>query len=142
MKISRDGPRRHEEWPTDMKRVRDSAFRHSPLTFAERLTRRRRYWAESGRYPHLLTTYNCWTVRAEVDGVLVGYVWGYLVSEDDAWAYIDDVGVHAAQQGRGVGRALIDEIVVWLRESGVEEITGLPTDERMARIFRHHLPTM
>jgi GNAT superfamily N-acetyltransferase len=138
VEISQDGPRRHDEWASDMKRVRDSAFGHSPLTIAERLSRRRRYFAESGRYPQALTKHQCWTVRAELNGVLVGYAWAYLVSDDDAWAYIDDVGVHADQQGSGVGRALIDEIVVWLRRSGVEHVSGLATDERMARIFGHH----
>lgn len=138
VEINRDGPRRHDEWSTDMKRVRDSAFAHPPLTFMERLSRRRRYWAESGRYPHLLRTRECWTVRAEGHGVLVGYAWGYLVSDDYSWAYIDDVAVHVDQQARGVGRALIDEMVRWLGESGVEHVTGLATDQRMARIFSHH----
>jgi predicted N-acetyltransferase YhbS len=138
VEIIRDGPRRHEQWEADMKRVRDSAFGHSPLTIAQRLSRRDRYSAESGRYPHLLTTRECWSVRAECNGVLVGYAWGYLVSDDYEWACIDDVAVRVDQQGSGVGRALIDEMVAWLGESGVEHVTGLATDERMARIFRHH----
>jgi hypothetical protein len=61
VEISQDGPRRHDEWASDMKRVRDSAFGHSPLTIAERLSRRRRYFAESGRYPQALTKHQCWT---------------------------------------------------------------------------------
>lgn len=138
VEISRDGPRRYDEWPTDMKRVRDSAFGHSPLTIAERFSRRRRRLAEVGRYPHAFTAHRCWTVRAELNGVLVGYAWAYLVSDEDAWAYIDDVGVHANHQGDGVGRANIDEFVVWLCESGVEHVSGLAQDDRMARIFGHH----
>jgi GNAT superfamily N-acetyltransferase len=138
VEIIRDGPRRHEEWDADMKRVRDSAFGHSRLTIAERLSRRRRHWAESGRYPKALRTHECWCVRAECNGVLVGYAWGYPMSDDNTWAYIDDVGVHVERQGRGVGRAIIDEMVAWLGESGVEHVTGLAIDERMARIFRHH----
>ena len=63
---------------------------------------------------------------------------GYPMSDDNTWAYIDDVGVHVEQQSRGVGRAIIDEMVAWLGESGVEHVTGLAIDERMARIFRHH----
>lgn len=121
-----------------MKRVRDSAFGHSRLTITQRLSRRRRYFAESGRYPHLLTTLECWSVRAECEGVLVGYAWGYLVSEEDKWAYIDDVAVHEDHQGGGVGRKLIDEMVAWLGESGVEHVKGLATNDRMARIFGHH----
>jgi ribosomal protein S18 acetylase RimI-like enzyme len=138
VEIIRDGPRRHDEWEADMKRVRDSAFGYPRLTIAERLSRRRRHWAESGRYPRMFKTRECWCVRAERNGVLVGYAWGYLVSDDNTWAYIDDVGVHVDQQGCGVGRRIIDEMVAWLGESGVEHVTGLPTDERMARIFRHH----
>ena len=111
MEIVCDGPRCHEEWAADMKRVRDSAFDHPPLSILQRLTRRRRYRAEVGRYPHLLTRRECWTVRAEVDGELIGYAWGYVVSEDHRWAYIDDIAVHADWQGRGVGRALIDNMM-------------------------------
>jgi GNAT superfamily N-acetyltransferase len=118
--------------------MRDSAFDHPPLSILQRLTRRRRDRAEVGRYPHLLTRRECWTVRAEVDGELIGYAWGHVVSDDHRWAYIDDVAVHADRQGRGVGRALIDNMVGWFQESGIIEVTGLPIDGRMAQVFAHH----
>lgn len=138
MDIVRSGPRRSAEWPAEMKRVRDSAFGYPPLTAWERLSRRRRFVAESGRYPHMLTRRDCWIVRAENDDTLVGYAWAYLIAPPERMVYIDDVAVSIDWQGKGVGRALIDELVAWLAEDGVTEIKGLPTDPRMERIFRHH----
>lgn len=138
MQIIRDGPRRHDTWPDDMRRVRDSAFDLPPKRLGDRLTRRRRYHWEAGRYPHLLTRHECWTARAELDGRLVGYAWAYRIIDDLEWAYIDDVAVHASHQGHGIGGAVIDELVAWLHESGIEHITGLAIDGRMARIFRRH----
>jgi hypothetical protein len=38
----------------------------------------------------------------------------------------------------GVGGKLIDEMVIWLRECGISEVTGFATDGRMARIFARH----
>ena len=138
MKIIRDGPKRYSAWPGDMKHVRDSGFGHSPLPLRQRLSRRRRFDAESGRYPHMLTRRDCWVVRAEEDGNLVGYAWGYLVSPEDQVMYIDDVAVCVEWQEQGIGRALIDELVKWLAEFGVTNITGFPIDPRMERIFRQH----
>jgi ribosomal protein S18 acetylase RimI-like enzyme len=138
MDVIRDGPRRHEHWPQDLRRVRDSAFGLPRSSFVRRLTRARRYVDNSSRYPPRLCRLECWTTRVEDYEALVGYAWAYDVDGSGHLAYIDDVAVHADHQGRGVGTALIDEMVVWLRECGFRDITGLPTNETMARIFRRH----
>jgi GNAT superfamily N-acetyltransferase len=121
-----------------MRRVRDSAFEQKRLPWRDRLSRRRRYLAECGRYPYLLTRNDCWVVRAEAMDGLVGYAWAYTVTECPCWAYIDDVAVHVDHQGHGIGSGLIDELVAWLRDSDVRHITGLAIDGRMARIFHRH----
>lgn len=136
MNIVQDGPRRPAEWGEDMKRVRDSAFGLPKLSVFERLSARRRFRAESDRYPVALTRHECWIVRAEVDGSLVGYAWGYQMAEPDRSVSIDDVGVHADHQGQGVGAAMIDEMVTWLRTGSVDRITGFATNEFMHRIFQ------
>lgn len=127
MQTVRDGPRCFSTWPDDMRAVRDSAFGLPPLTWLDHISRRRRFRAES-RYPHLLTRHSCWVVRAERAGVLVGYAWAYSLSDCrcDYWINIDDVAVHAAHQGRGIGSALITELIAWLRESGAGHISGYP----------------
>jgi GNAT superfamily N-acetyltransferase len=123
-----------------MKRVRDSAFNHRALTVRGRLSRRRRHLGEPGRHPVALTRHRCWIVRAEVGDDLVGYAWGYLPSENDTWAYVDDVAVLVEHQGRGVGGLIIDEMVSWFGECGIVRVAGLATDPRMERIFlRHHI---
>jgi hypothetical protein len=42
---------------------------------------------------------------------------------------------------QGVGRAMIDEMVTWLRTDGVDHMTGFATNEFMDRIFQHHAIT-
>ena len=138
MEVFRDGPRRREQWPREMKQVRDSAFDQPPLSIVQRLTSRRRRHDDAGRYSPRLCRLDCWTVRAEVDGILVGYAWPYDVDGDGRLAYIDGVAVRAAHQDRRVGTALIDAMTSWLRECGFRDITGLPTGDRMSQIFWHH----
>jgi|SRR6056297_4009189 len=141
MDIVRDGPRRPAEWSEDMKRVRDSAFGVPKLSLFERLSASRRLRAESGRYPIALTRHKCWIVRAEVNGSLVGYAWGYQMAAHGRSVYIDDVGVHPDHQRQGVGAAMIEEMVTWLRTGGVDHVTGFATNEVMDRIFQHHAIT-
>lgn len=138
IEVIRDGPRRHDAWSADMRRVRDSAFPVDPLPWFERLWRRRRR-LHADRYPVALTRRPCWTVLGKVDGKVVGYAWAYLFDDDDPTrVYVDDVGVHARYQGQGVGTAMIADLVVWLHDAGVVVIRGCPTDGRMANIFAKH----
>lgn len=132
-----DGPRRHEIWPSDMRRVYDSAFRQPRIRFRNRLTRGRRYYAMT-RYPNALRRHKCWTVRAELDGQLIGYAWGYMPDEDTPEVYIDDVAVHESYQSCGVGSAVVEEFVAWLRSEGVHRFTCVPMNSRMARILTRH----
>jgi GNAT superfamily N-acetyltransferase len=121
-----------------MKKVRDSAFDQPQSPIFRRLTKGRRHHEDVGRYPPRLCRLECWTVRAEVNGVLVGYAWAYDLDGEGRDAYIDDVAVHAAHQNQRVGTALIGELTSWLRECGFRQITGKPIDDRMAQIFDHY----
>lgn len=63
---------------------------------------------------------------ANVSGIAVGYV--YVV--DDAadrsgWCLLDDVVVAPDMRNRGIGRALMAEMALWLSEDGYETIYGL-----------------
>jgi len=123
-----------------MRQVHDSAFNLPEIRLRDRLTRRTRHFAMS-RYPHMLTRVECWTVRAEIQGELVGYAWSYDIADEHRSAYIDDVAIFAHHQGRGIGTAIIKEMVAWLHETGIRDITGMPTNDCMARIFSRHAIT-
>lgn len=57
---------------------------------------------------------------AEVDAEVVGYATASVV---DAEAHLDQVSVTGAAAGRGVGRALIEQVLSWGRASGFPSVT-------------------
>lgn len=66
------------------------------------------------------------SLAAEVDGLLTGFVIGRVYYGEygraDAFATIDSIGVDPAFRGRGVGRALLEQLVRNLRGLRVERI--------------------
>ena len=90
------------------------------------------------RYPNALRRHKCWTVRAELDGQLIGHAWGYMPDDATPEVYIDDVAVHEAYQSKGVGTSVVAEFVSWLRGEGVDRLTCVPMDPRMAKILTRH----
>lgn len=110
-------------WPRDMRSVRRSAFGERSL-------------------PIMLCQVPCWIVRASAGRRLIGYAWAYEFSSDRLYALIDDVAVRKKHQSQGIGGAMIKDLISWLRAEGMINITGYPTDPRMARIFgRYGVPT-
>jgi len=59
-------------------------------------------------------------VAVDEDGEAVGYV---LVDEVDADAHVEQISVRPDQQGRGVGRALLDRVREWAVQHGRDGIT-------------------
>lgn len=59
-------------------------------------------------------------VAADGDGRIVGYV---LVDVVDDAAHVEQVSVRPDQQGRGVGRALLDRVAEWARDTGRTAMT-------------------
>jgi GNAT superfamily N-acetyltransferase len=108
---------RYRRWPRDMRRVRKSAF------------------GSFDNQPTCLRRVDCWIVRAERGGRLVAYALAYDIGGDRSMACLDEVAVLARYQGSGVGTAVTAAAVGWIRENGIEHISCLAIDHRMARIL-------
>ena len=108
---------RYERWPRDMRRVRKSAF------------------GSFDNPPTSLRRHECWLVRAELDGRLIAYALSYDMGGNASMACLDEVAVHAKHQGNGVGTAVTVEAVRWIREYGIEDISCMAIDDRMAQIL-------
>jgi GNAT superfamily N-acetyltransferase len=52
---------------------------------------------------------------AELDGSVVGYV---LAVDLDGWPHLEQVSVHPDAAGRGVGRALVEQVATWAQGRG------------------------
>jgi GNAT superfamily N-acetyltransferase len=61
----------------------------------------------------------CWVAIDDAGGP-IGYV---LVDSVDENAHVEQVSVHPAHQGAGVGRALIERVSAWAGESGMPAVT-------------------
>jgi GNAT superfamily N-acetyltransferase len=57
---------------------------------------------------------------AEVDGAVAGYV---VVDVVDGAAHVEQVSVHPAHQGAGVGRALLDHVARWAAARSLPAVT-------------------
>ena len=61
----------------------------------------------------------CWVAVDDAAGP-IGYV---VVDSVDGNAHVEQVSVHPAHQGAGVGRALIERVSAWAGESGMPAVT-------------------
>jgi GNAT superfamily N-acetyltransferase len=61
----------------------------------------------------------CWVAVDDAAGP-IGYV---LVDSVDGNAHVEQVSVHPAHQGAGVGRALMERVSAWARETGMPAVT-------------------
>jgi GNAT superfamily N-acetyltransferase len=62
---------------------------------------------------------------AEEDGRIVGELLGHLLrlpSRDGLELLLYSIGVRASHRRRGVGRALVEEMLRWMRAEGVREV--------------------
>ena len=71
------------------------------------------------------------SVVAEEDGSLVGMVGGDF-RPDDRTVHLVALWVDPAARGRGVGRALVDALVVWAREQGAGRVELWIVDDNPA----------
>jgi GNAT superfamily N-acetyltransferase len=71
---------------------------------------------ELARYAHAGRSW----VAVSSSGGLIGYV---IFEEVDDNAHIEQITVRPDEQGRGVGRALLDRVVIWASETGHPAIT-------------------
>lgn len=122
IRIERIEARYRDGWPRDLMHVRRSAFNRGP-----------------GPYP--LRRQVCWYVRAVVDRPhrkpkLVGYVVAYPVYDDTA--SFDEIAVLKEYQGHGVASALTANTVDWLKDNGIQDISGLAIHPAMSHLFRRH----
>ena len=62
-------------------------------------------------------------VTARVDGRLVGFV--LLGDYDDGYVDLNDLAVHPDFQRRGIGQAVCDDSVDWMRDLGFARIFGM-----------------
>jgi predicted N-acetyltransferase YhbS len=102
-------------WPKGIQKVRASAF-------------------GGQRWPHDTLWSGAWlTVVARWDGRLVGFV--MLRDVGDGMIDLNDLAVAVDYQQRGIGQAICDDAVEWMRELGHERIVGLPISTGSGRIF-------
>lgn len=66
---------------------------------------------------------------AEVEGNIVGFLWGILRAAPDTplhmprrWLLVDMLGVSEAYRGQGVGRALMESAEAWAKTRGINEV--------------------
>jgi ribosomal protein S18 acetylase RimI-like enzyme len=64
---------------------------------------------------------------AEVDGEVVGFAVSCLLPNSPVYrtrwiGYINDISVTASRRGLGIGEALVDDAVWWLKRNGAESI--------------------
>lgn len=59
-------------------------------------------------------------VAVDEDGTVVGYT---LVDVVDDCAHVEQISVPPESQGRGVGRALLDQVAAWAGERGLAALT-------------------
>ncbi|MGI9280765.1 MAG: GNAT family N-acetyltransferase [Endozoicomonas sp.] len=60
---------------------------------------------------------------AEVDGLVCGVAWGVIHRPEDTTANVYQMWVSPDARGLGLGRALLDSIVNWSRDQGMETVT-------------------
>lgn len=61
-------------------------------------------------------------LTAEVDGRAAGLAWGKIFPEEPRKAHVFQMWVAPAERGHGIGRALLNAIVVWAQDRGAEQV--------------------
>ncbi|WP_229518319.1 GNAT family N-acetyltransferase [Massilia sp. PAMC28688] len=75
---------------------------------------------------------------AELDGMVVGMVWGKIDAADPFLAHLYQMWVAPEARGRGVGAALIEAVLGWARGNGarVAQLAVSEGNEAAARLYR------
>ena len=88
------------------------------------------------------TTWRCWVVEQE--GTLIGALWLQLVEKipnptaaPELFAYITNFFVIDESRGKGVGSALLAEVLEWCKQKDVDEVILWPTEKSRSLYERH-----
>ncbi len=85
-------------------------------------------------YMQFYETYPETFLVAEINGIIVGYIAGFLTSEGTGRIF--SLAVHPAYQRRGIGGHLLKEMINYFKEIGVLEIIlEVRSDNRLAKKF-------
>ncbi|QUM80726.1 GNAT family N-acetyltransferase [Moritella sp. 5] len=71
---------------------------------------------------------------AELNGVAIGLAWGMLHSPSDKTAHIYQMWVSSRVRGQGVGRLLLNKIIEWAKNCGLDYISLAVTTTNMAAV--------
>jgi len=102
---------------------------------------------DSGVSPGLVAEYRGYgdsgILVAELDGVVVGALTWFVrpgLFHGGPWGYIDELIVTAAAQGRGVGDALVAEVMRRFERAGCKEaaVATVFGNDRAAALYRKH----
>jgi len=123
---------RRDEWRR-LRDIRLRALADAPGALGEFLEEERgfpaEYWQSIAEDTHQADGRVC--VVAEEDGLLVGMVGGDFRPDDRA-VHLVALWVEPAVRGRGVGRALVDALVVWARERAAGRVELWVVDDNPA----------
>jgi len=113
--------------PYDWQRYKDirlASLMDSPDSFGSTYTREAAYpYSEwQSRLDPAARARNAIPLVAETDGAAVGLAWGLVHESDLHVAHIYQMWVSPAQRGKGVARALLDEIRAWALSKGCERL--------------------
>ncbi len=74
---------------------------------------------------------------AESDGMLSGFLCGFVSQTDPAVAYVHFVGVDPARRGENIGRALYERFFAATRNAGCREVRAVTSPANAASIAFH-----
>ena len=107
--------------------ITNSHFHHDPRLPKERTRRLYAAWARNDATGRAYRTF-----VAREGGAIVGYITVLLVGRT---AVIDLVAVVPAAQGRGIGSALLSDVVTWLRREGLGARVGTQSDNPALALY-------
>jgi len=86
--------------------------------------------------------WHCWV--AESEGEILGHAWLQVIekipnpiAEPECHAYVTNCYVRPQARGRGVGGSLLEAILAWCREGGVDAIILWPSQKSRSLYLRH-----
>ena len=93
-------------------------------------------WTHGNFLDSLYSGYEIWTLR-DASAQMIGYFL-LMLSVDEA--HLLNIAVQREAQGQGIGRLLLDRVVVLARELGMKSILleARPSNERAVRVYRRY----
>jgi GNAT superfamily N-acetyltransferase len=88
------------------------------------------------------SAWRCWV--AEDGGEIVGHAWAQAVEkmpnpvlENELHAYVTNLYVRPALRGGGLGARLLETVLAWCREAGVDAVILWPSERSRSLYLRH-----